>query len=207
MSETITTEDTVKEFKLDTELHTNPNYNQLLNTEGKLASLKVGKPDNETWFMVHPEHQLELYILEATQKGNLTKQPYLVQGEDKATHQELLSSLTKTKWCCCHLVATSTNSFMIWPRKLHIATDNKEPQAYHTSAAEAVEAAKQGFIKMEWKGNQYTWRWPRDENIFNKPVWPEEQTFVELIQIAFRSQVIQNMDHPQVMYADGRAVQ
>jgi hypothetical protein len=30
---------------------------------------------------------------------------------------------------------------------------------------------------------------------------------VELIQIAFRSQVITNMDHPQVMYADGRAAQ
>ncbi len=96
---------------------------------------------------------------------------------------------------------------MIWPRKLHIAADGKEPQAYHTSAAEAAEAAKQGFIKMEWKGNQYTWRWPRDENIFNKPVWPEEQTFVELIQIAFRSQVITNLDQPQVMYEDGRAAQ
>ena len=48
MTDNITTEDTVKEFKLDTELHTNPNYNQLKNTEGKLASLKVGKPDNET---------------------------------------------------------------------------------------------------------------------------------------------------------------
>ena len=69
--EILDTEDTVKEFKLDTELHTNPNYNQLLNTEGKLASLKVDKPDNETWFMVHPEHQVELYILEASQKGNL----------------------------------------------------------------------------------------------------------------------------------------
>ena len=72
MTDNITTEDAVKEFKLDTELHTNPNYNQLLNTEGKLASLKVGKPDNETWFMVHPEHQLELYILEAVVKINGT---------------------------------------------------------------------------------------------------------------------------------------
>ena len=194
----------VQQIPINLSLHTNPNYNALLGTNGKLANLKVSKPDKETWFMTHKDWRQELYIAECSVKNSLKKQSYLVQGNDDATHQELLSSLDTVRWCCCHLVATSTGSLMIWPRKMHV-DDGDEPKKYHTTAAEAAEDAEQGFIKMKWKGGGYDWVSPRTPEVFKEPVWPKEQSMLELLEIAFRGYVINNMDHPQVMIADGRA--
>ena len=90
----------VQQIPINLSLHTNPNYNALLGTNGKLANLKVSKPDKETWFMTHKDWRQELYIAECSVKNTLKKQSYLVQGQDDAIHQELLSTLDTVRWCC-----------------------------------------------------------------------------------------------------------
>lgn len=193
-----------KESLIDLSKHENPNYNQMLGTNGILTSIKVSKPSKETWFRCHPTEHVGLFIAEIPVRGSLKKKNFLVQGETMALHQELLSTLDVTRSCCCHLVATSTNAMMIWPRKLH--TGEGDALESHTTAEEAFKASVDGFIKMKWNGGGYSWVSPRDPSIFKDPVWPEEQSIVDLCNLAFKGQIIKDMDHPAVLQADGRAL-
>ena len=128
-----------KESLIDLSKHENPNYNQMLGTNGILTSIKVSKPTKETWFRCHPTEHVCLFIAEIPVRGSLKKKNFLVQGETMALHQELLSTLDVTRSCCCHLVATSTNAMMIWPRKLH--TGEGDALESHTTAEEAFKAS------------------------------------------------------------------
>tara|TARA_R100000781_G_scaffold114463_1_gene85337 strand:+ start:1575 stop:2234 length:660 start_codon:yes stop_codon:yes gene_type:complete len=191
---------------IDLSKHTNPNYNAVLGEEGKIGgSIKVEKPDKKTWFKIHPDPDFSqnLYIAEAASGDGFKTKSYIVQGKDDATHQELLRELDDVRYCCCHLYATSTHQFKIWARKQWDGQD--EEAEYHASARKAAEDAKLGFVKMKWAGGQYNWRSPRDPNRFHEPVWPTDQTMLEILNIAFRENIIADMEHPVVMEADGRA--
>ena len=202
-----TTKGKSKKGFIDLSKHENPNYNALLGTEGKVGgTIKVEKPDKEEWFKIHPDpkYSQDLYIAEARVAGSLKPKAYLVQGETEAIHQELLSSLDTVRYCCCHLYATSTHQFKVWPRKQHDGTTDEEMD-YHSSSREASIDAKDHWIKMKWSGGQYNWRRARDQKAYNDVVWPAEQSMLDILEIAFQGRVITDTEHPVVMRADGRA--
>ena len=190
---------------IDLSKHSNENYNQILGTQGKISSIKVDKPTKDDWFMCGPEDDfaINLYLAEAPVVGSLKKKSYLVNGASEATHQELLSTLTSVRFCKCVMYCTSTGVYGIWPLKLFEGAG--EQTDYHTSILEAHQDSQQGFIKMKWRGGRYEWISPRTPEIFKEPIFPAEQTMVEILNIAFRDSVITDMEHPVVMKADGRA--
>ena len=193
---------------IDLSKHTNPNYNAVLGEEGKIGgTIKVEKPDKKTWFKIHPDPEFSqnLYIAEAATGDGFKTSSYLVQGKDDDMHQELLRELDDVRYCCCHLYATSTHQFKIWSRKLWDKSSSDDEPEFNASARGAAEDAKLGFIKMKWIGGRYDWRHVKDPAVFHEPIWPTDQTMLEILNIAFRDKIITDTSHPVVMEADGRA--
>ena len=65
-----------KESLIDLSKHENPNYNQMLGTNGILTSIKVSKPSKETWFRCHPTEHVNLFIAEIPVRGSLKKKNF-----------------------------------------------------------------------------------------------------------------------------------
>jgi len=196
--------DQVESGFINLELHKNTSFNNVLGADDKLANIKVEKPAKDVWFRSHPDFHQDLYIAEAAiNRSSIRKQSYLVNAKTKAKQAELLNALDIVRYTKVALICTSTQVLQLWPIKLF--TGEGDPLLAHTSALEAWEDSKEGYIKMFWAGGKYDWRLPNNPKVFNEPQWPQNKTLMRILELGFRNNVISEMDHPVVQYANGEA--
>ena len=150
----------------------------LLSSNGHIAPA-VGKPNKQTWFKSHPSYEIVLTMCKGRVGGNGKDKEYLVQGETDDIHAKLVENLS-----------TGDNE--------HIA---------HETARKAWSASKTDFTKMWYGGNDsgYQWKHPVDIELYRKqePVWPEEQSWDDILGKAFKPNTISNEDHPVYCTAIG----
>ena len=179
-----------------------------MNTDGRITPT-LGKPNKANWFMSHPEWELTLTITEG-QVGagpQARKRLYLVQADDDVTQEKLKEGLDVCYAARCVLCCTSNEHYTIWPMK--ISTDETYHIA-HETAENAWKASQKGFIKMRYDGNDvgYAWKVPEKPELYDSkvPKWPEQQSFLEILGLAFNNNVITNEEHPVYLTAIGRHI-
>ena len=163
------------------------------------------KPPKATWIMSHPTYELELTLCEAMVGANGTNRIYLVQGEDEATQDKLIEGLDSVYQANCGLTCSSGGHFAIWPMKVGSA---ENVHIAHSTARAAFDASKTDFIKVWWAGNDvgYEFKHPASTETYAKksPVWPKEQTWLDILGKGFKTQTISNLEHPVYLTAIGK---
>jgi hypothetical protein len=172
---------TDKLFDLE-ELRIDQDYEELAGTEQVLVDLEVRKPRDTEFVRVHPKHQLGVGLITIEGSG-----VYLVH----ASMREALAAEIKPKILC--LAVTQHGTPFLWPVPPPAMSGREN--SYNVSQRQAAELARTTWTRMAtdqkartYKTYKVTAKWP-------EPKWPD-QTFTELLNLAFKGNVINSKDHP-----------
>jgi len=165
--------------------------------ESVLTTVPVRKPGHTEFFRVHPDPAfvVDSWILEHV--DGLDRTTYWV---DRQLHLELRTELRRVRLFTC---MTKRRVVLLWPAKLPVADAGNSGRAWHQSALEAAEEAKNLWVKLEGDKDLGAYRYVKARGDLGEPQWPEK-TFKELIQIAFKDKLIDTLDHPVIrdLYGD-----
>lgn len=163
--------------------------------EKVLTAVPVRKPKRTEFFRVHPEHVLDTYVLEWDSESGMGKDSYLVMPEaqdlvrDELRHTRLLVAMNRQ------------GTPFLWPIKLP-GGDNDRIHRIADTALQAADLAKTRWVRMVWNSNLGAYDIHRATGDLGDPQWPE-RSFRDLIEIAFRNNLISGPDHPVIKALSG----
>ena len=168
-------------------------FDALVSTQRHLTSVLVDKPGKQTWFRVHPGEEWQI-------------QAALLKWEDDGTQFFITPDFypdlpAKAQLAILRTVVTTQGSVGLWPLKMPGADgwDNEWWQSARSVAAQAERSWVRMVANKEARG--YDVFTPMAD--FGEPAWPD-QSFSELLKIAFAGKVIDSLDHPVVIKLLGR---
>ena len=150
-----------------------------------LVSVPVRKPNRQEFVRTHPEPEmaLEAAILELKQD----RQSFIVAPE--------LSPHLPGEAVAKLLIPALSNhgALFLWP--IRLPDDQGRLDEWNSVALEACERAKTKWIRVMANMGAGTYDVLEAKALFPDPNWPEH-TLQQLLEIAFKSRVIDTMDHP-----------
>lgn len=168
-------------------------FDRLATTRRVLATVPVGKPGKQTWFRIRPgpEWQLTAWLLEWEEDGSqYFMLPHLAEGLEGELKRANL-----------RLVVTPAGSVRLWPIRQPNADGTDNP--WFQSARRIAALAEQTWVRMRSDREAQGYTAVVAEVDFDEPIWPE-QSFQELLKIAFAGKVVEGLDHPVVQRLLGR---
>lgn len=158
-----------------------------------LTVVDVKRPDYENHFRVHPDpnYCTDALVLDFKKNG----QQYLVYTSIAVE----LSKYSKVHTKRLFLTITQDGKVSIWPIKIQDDLNPKEwVDPWNKSGKTAAETAMKSWVrinanqaKKEYELFKATWDL--------EPNWPED-SFEDILEIAFKDRVISSSDHPVVKY-------
>jgi hypothetical protein len=152
-----------------------------------VTHIPVRKPGRQQFVRVHPEIELPIELLTLKDEG----ESYLITPELRGALAEETTLVT------LHLAVTPQGVLSIWP----VVIPGDPPNAWHSSAVEAANYARESWIKLSSDRHLGAYRVDRALGQLPEPGWPEElgetppQMMQAAIRIAFRDRMIDNWDH------------
>jgi hypothetical protein len=151
-----------------------------------LTTVPVRRPKRQEFVRVHPDPawHLEAALLEAEEDN----ESYLVVSTlQKALIEEVQP---------VDLVTTMNRGglLFLWPVKR--SKGNKRDNAWLTSAQEGARLAQKHWIKIASNRELAAYQITQAAGYFPDPEWPADLTFSDLLKLAFKDHVIQDMQHP-----------
>jgi len=95
-----------------------------------------------------------------------------------------------------YLATNKQGVAFLWPVRLP-GTDGKDFDAWR-SAREAAEMAKKKWVRLKWNKSLGAYDIYQAVTQTTEPEWPADMDYWDLIKIAFRDHIIQDLDHPVV---------
>jgi hypothetical protein len=158
-----------------------------------LSHVPVRKPNRHEFFRVHPDPAMSLSTTVFTDEE---------EGETFFVTPAMRAALiSDAKPVLLVTAVTRQGVVMIFPVKLPM---DGRINSWHETAREAAELAKTGWIRMVADMQLGAYRIYQAEGELPDPVWPE-QSFRELLEIAFKGRIIDHEDHPVVRRLRGLA--
>ena len=169
------------------------NFGETLGVKKVLTTVPVGKPSKDRFFRTHPSPSwvFPTWILENQVAG----ETYLVSTEvasvlgNLARPVELYAAIDR-----------QNNPFLI---PIPLPGPNGVRNPWHESLAQAVERAKVVWLRISANKDLGGYDIYEATAKLPDPVWPDI-TMDELLEIAFRGRIIQNVDHPIVQERLGK---
>ncbi len=150
-----------------------------------LVSVLVRKPTRQEFFRTHPvpEMWMEAAILEFKQD----RQSFIVSPE--------LAPYLPGEAVAKLLIPTITNHGALFLWAIKLSDEQGRLDEWNSVALEAAERAKTKWIRLMANMGAGTYDVLEAAGNFPDPVWPEK-SLQELLEIAFKGRVIDDMDHP-----------
>ena len=148
-----------------------------------MTHVPVKKPSKEWFFRIHPTHSLDTLILESKEEGEvLLVSPAL---------QEQLLGENCVGVRTLRLGVTRQGTPFIWPVRRPM---EGRRDSWAATALDAISYAERSWVRMQADMNLggYTIQVAR---VDDEPRWPEED-FSEILRLAFKGAVVENLDHP-----------
>lgn len=164
-----------------------------IEVEQVLTTVPVRKPKRTEFFRVHPSYVLDTYLLE--RDTGMEKETYLTTPEvqhlvaSELRQQRLFTAITKN------------GVVFLWPVKLP-SDENDRMRRTADSALQAAEQAKNLWVKLAWNRYLGAYEIFRAKGDLGDPQWPDK-SFRDLIEIAFRNNLIDREDHPVIKELSG----
>ena len=159
-----------------------------------LTIVPVRKPTLKEWVMTHSsnDYSLIVAIVEDSDGG----QPYIVLPEIAAAHPGEIKQVE------LRLAVNRQGTLFLW--KIPMVDPDGRENFWNTSHREAVEAAKNGWIRMISNRSLGAYEVHIAPAIETVPKWPE-QSFQQLLEIAFKGRLIADADHILLRQLRGEA--
>jgi hypothetical protein len=160
----------------------------------RISAIKVGKPDQFTWFRVHPnpdfhfpaevfdyKPQRETFLIEPTLRNDV---------EIQLTPKLIVPCITRL-W-----------NIFLWP--VSLPKDDGRENKWTETALDAVRQGMQSWIRVaaNMDNGAYDIILPRAE--MDAPVWPD-LTMEQMMDRGFKNLVIDRLDHPRLKLMRGDA--
>jgi hypothetical protein len=149
-----------------------------------LMTVPVRKPSKTEFVRVHPDDQLDAFILETDDR-----KIYFVLPECGAQLGDDLKAVTLFR------VVTRQGVQLLWP--VALPPEGRAPMAWHTSAREAADLARDHWIRLRSDMSLGAYRVEKASGDLGEPKW-SSNSLKELLRIAFRDLTIDSVDHPVV---------
>jgi hypothetical protein len=166
-------------------------------TKRLLTTVPVRRPSKEAFFRTHPDpaFQLKTMLLELKDDSRDTYLIEPVLWEELAGEPTVAPKLLIT-------AVTRQGTLTLWP--IRIPGSDGRIDDWNASALEAAEIAKTKWIRLvsDRALGAYVPHAAFEQN--GEPKWPEE-TFEQILKIAFRNRVIGSLDHPVLRRLRGEA--
>ena len=159
-----------------------------------LTIVPVGKPNPKEWVMAHPsdDYCMIAGIIEDADGG----QPYIVTPEIAAAHP------SEIKQVALRVAVNRQGTVFLW--KYPVPDVDGRENFWNTSHREAVKEAKIGWVRMISNRNLGAYEVHTAPSIDTAPKWPE-QSFQQLLEIAFKGRLIADADHILLRQLRGEA--
>jgi hypothetical protein len=159
-----------------------------------LTVVPVRKPHSKEWAMAHPsdDYCMIAGIIEDAEGG----QPYIVTPEIAATHPGEIKPVE------LRLAVSRQGTAFLW--KYPTQDPDGRENFWNTSHREAVEAAKNGWVRMISSRSLGAYEVHIAPAIDTEPKWPE-QSFQQLLEVAFKGRLIADADHILLRQLRGEA--
>jgi hypothetical protein len=164
--------------------------------ERVLLSVAVRRPGRNEFFRVHPDpaYAFPAKIIEYV--DGLDREIYWVE---RSLWPHLLEDIREVRLFTC---VSRRGVVFLWPAKL--PTDDGAGKRWALSGLEAAEVAKTSWAKLVGNRDAGAYEAVRAKGDLGEPEWPDK-SLQELIEIAFKENVILTLDHPVLKELDGRA--
>jgi hypothetical protein len=159
-----------------------------------LAHVPVRKPHRHEFVRVHPDPDMSLTT--AVFEDREDRAVYFVAPEMRGP------LLGEIKPVVLLTAMTRQGATFIWP--LNLPAESGRPNDWAETGRQAAELAKQAWVRVPADMSLGAYRIYRAEGELSEPEWPEK-TFADLLEIAFRSRVIDREDHPVLRRLRGLA--
>jgi hypothetical protein len=163
--------------------------------EQVLTTVPVRKPKRTEFFRVHPgaDYVLDIYITE--RDTGMEKETYLVLPNFQPL---VVEELRKVR---LFTTITKHGTVLLWPVKLP-GDDDSKSRRIADSALTGAEQAKTLWTKLAWDRMLGAYTMFRAKGDLGEPQWPEK-SFRDLLEIAFRNNIIDRADHPFIRELNG----
>jgi hypothetical protein len=165
----------------------------LTGTRERLLHVPVSNPNRHVFFRTHPDPAMSLVTTIFEDKEG--RETFFVVPEMRG----VLLGETKPVWLTTAI--TAQGIVLIFP--ISLPTDGRI-QPWVETKRQAAELAKTRWVRMVADMQLGAYRIYEAEGELPEPVWPE-QSFPELLEIAFKGRIIDHEDHPVVRRLRGLA--
>jgi hypothetical protein len=165
----------------------------LTGTRERLLHVPVGNPNRHAFFRIHPDPAMSLVTTIFEDKA--ARETFFVVPEMRG----VLLGETKPVWLA--IAITAQGVVLMFP--ISLPTDGRTNPWLETKR-QAAELAKTRWVRMVADMQLGAYRIFEAEGELPDPVWPE-QSFRELLEIAFKGRIIDHEDHPVVRRLRGLA--
>lgn len=169
-------------------LRLSQNFAENLGVKKKLVTVPVRKPAKEWWIQVHPDEsfRIETAVLELKEERG---ECYLV---DPPLWPELCTESTFSPRALFLTINRQRVPFL-WPIRLP-GPDGKLDE-WNRSAIIAAESARGRWVRVQANMSLGAYEVWESTASLPDPKWPE-QSFQELLRVAFADRFIRTLDHP-----------
>ncbi len=156
-------------------------------TRRLLTVIPVDRPSKQAFIRIHPNHALDAGLIDL--RDDMSRERYLVLPE--------LQADLAGEWAPYRLFlgTTQQNAPFIWPVRL--PGDEGRTVSWYESAMEAATLARDQWLRVVPDMGLGGYLCHAAVGDLGAPVWPEE-SFAELLKVAFRGRVVDRADHPLI---------
>mgnify|MGYP007096399077 CR=1 FL=1 len=169
------------------------NFGASLGVKKILNLVPVGKPINSQFFRTHPSVDMQFSAMILAPKG--TQETYLVSQHVAEHLPELIKPVTII------LIIDRQGNLRLVPVPYPGPDGQRNP--WHQSLLEALTLAKTDWLRISANMQNGGYDVYQARATLPSPEWPEH-AMDEIIKIAFRGRIINDLDHPVVQGLFGR---
>jgi hypothetical protein len=161
-------------------------FAQGMDVKRALATVPVRKPSPQEFFRVHPDEDWRLDTAVIDIKAD--REVYLVAPEIWPLFPNECKPRT------LYTTIDRRNVLTLWPVRL--PDENGRLDDWNRSAHEAAELAIEKWVRLSADMALGAYRIDVAMGTFPDPVWPSDVGFADLLKIAFKGKMIEDLDHP-----------
>jgi hypothetical protein len=167
-------------------LRINLDFAEGIGVKKAIITIPVRKPNGQDFIRVHPQPAFRLPVAVIELRDD--RETYLVLPD--IARDIPGEYITVTMYACINRQGV----VFLWPVRLPGA-DGRQLD-WHRSAAEAAEMAMQRWVRVKANMSLGAYEVYEAAATIPDPVWPTDLTFMQMLTIAFKGRLVDNLGHP-----------
>jgi hypothetical protein len=157
-----------------------------LGVKKAVLTIPVRKPNNQDFIRVHPSPAFRLAVAIIELKDD--RETFLVLP---SIARDIPGEYTTVMMYAC---INRAGVVFLWPVRLP-GTDGRQLE-WHRSAAEAAELAVKSWVRIKANMSLGAYDVFEANSTIPEPTWPSDLTFEQMLRIAFKGRLVDNLNHP-----------